>query len=143
MRYENKVLVLTASTIFIIVRNSDATKRQSSFFSLKKIHWIRLRSLLLLLYYEHYFFIIAINIIFISILKSSMILAISWIALFFARNCIFSQSMRQLYRVLNVYHKANFPLPKIHPGWNRNKENRFFFFATHNLLWRFLNLTLS
>ena len=54
----------------------------------------------------------------------------------------FSQSMRQLYRVLNVYHKANFPLPKIHPGWNRNKENRFFF-ATHNLLWRFLNLTLS
>lgn len=35
LRYENKVLVLTASTIFIIVRNSDATKRQSSFFSLK------------------------------------------------------------------------------------------------------------
>lgn len=29
------ILVLTASTIFIIVRNSDATKRQSSFFSLK------------------------------------------------------------------------------------------------------------
>lgn len=29
------ILVLTASTIFIIVRNSDATKRQSSFFSLE------------------------------------------------------------------------------------------------------------
>ena len=141
MRYENKVLVLTASTIFIIVRNSDATKRQSSFFSLKKIHWIRLRSLLLLLYYEHYFFIIAINIIFISILKSSMILAISWIALFFAR-AFFPNQWDSFTEFWMSTIKRTFLYPKFTPNETETKKIDFFF-ATHNLLWRFLNLTLS